>query len=172
MMILINSKKDNTQSCGLPAGFTLFELIVVLAVISAIVGVILPYATKSNVVLNIRQDALNIADTFRYGIDLAQSRNSKVKISINRIGRGYQLLLENENGQYEPIEGYFGTGRRFNKDIFVANVEGLANEADGWGLVIDPGEAFPEASFELRSKDIIVKIIINGRKVAIEETSI
>ena len=172
MMTLINSKKDNKPGFVLSAGFTLFELIIVLAVISAIVGVALPYATKSNHVLNMRQDALNIAETFKYSIDLAQSRNRKIKISINSKNRTYRLLKENDSEQYEPLEGYFGIGRRFDKDISVANIEGLTNKADEWSLVIDPAKVFPEASLELISKDIIVKIIITGRKVAIEETSI
>ncbi|MCK4887680.1 MAG: type II secretion system protein [Planctomycetes bacterium] len=172
MTTLINNKKDNKLGFALSAGFTLFELIVVLAVISAIVGVALPYATKSNHVLNMRQDALNIAETFKYGIDLAQSRNRKIKISINPKNRTYRLLKENNDKQYEPLEGYFGIGRRFNKDISVANIEGLTYLADEWCLVIDPAKVFPDASLELRSKDIIVKITITGRKVAVEETSI
>jgi len=171
-MTSINSKKNNKPTCALTAGFTLFELIIVLAVISAIIGVTLPYATRSNHFLSIKQDALNITEAFKYSIDLAQSVNRKIKISISTQDRTYQLLQENDEKQYEPLEGYFGIARGFDKDISVGNIQGLTNQTNEWYLIIDPTKVFPDASLELKSKDIIVKIIITGRKVAIEETSI
>lgn len=172
MMTSINSRKDNKGRLILAAGFTLFELIAVLAIISVAVGITLPYATRSNHILNIRQDALNIAEAFRYGIDLAQDVNHKIKISVNTRDKTYRLLQENDNKQYVPLDGYFGIVRRFNNGITVANVQGMDNQAGQWSLIIDPIKAFQDADMELRSKDIIMKIIIAGRKVAVEETSI
>lgn len=172
MTTSINSRKNNRPSPALFAGFTLFELIVVLAIISSAVGVVLPYATRSNHILSIRQDTLNITDAFRYSIDLAQNLNKKIKISIDTRNKTYCFLKENNDSQYEPLEGYFGITRGFDKDISVGNIEGLINQADECYLIIDPTKVFPNASLQLESKDLLAKIIITGRKVAIEETGI
>lgn len=171
MMTSTNSRKNKKLSSDLQPGFTLFEMIVVLAVISTAVAVAMPYATRSNYILSIRQDALNIKDTLYYSIDLAQNLNSKIKLSINTRNKTYCLLKENDS-RYEPVEGYFGITRGFNKNISVGNTEGLINQADECYLIIDPTRTLPDATLELGSKDIIIKIIITARKVDIEETGI
>jgi prepilin-type N-terminal cleavage/methylation domain-containing protein len=172
MITLTDDRKDNKGVSAGAGGFTLLELMIVLAVISAVVGVTLPYASRSNHVLSIRQDGLNIAQAFQYGIDIAESRNNKVKITLDPVERSYQLLTENQDGWYEPLEGYFGIARRFSQDVSLDNVEGLTRAGDEWQFIIDPAEIFAEADFELRAKEIIIKIVISGRGVKVEETGI
>ena len=73
--------KDLASASG--NGFTLFELIVVLAIISAMVTVIVPFASRSNDSLQIREQSRDVAQTIRYAIDLAQNSCRPVKFVIN-----------------------------------------------------------------------------------------
>ena len=65
------------------SAFSLFELVIVLAIISAMVAVVMPFAKRSNDSLKIKQHSSNVAQDLRYAIDLAQKSRRAVKFIFN-----------------------------------------------------------------------------------------
>jgi len=153
-------------------GFTLFELIVVLAIISAMATIIVPYANRTNNSLKIKQQALNIVETTKYAIDLARNTQQPVRLIINRKNKSYRLERYGEAEEFKAVEGYYGMVRYLAKNIFISDIEGFSGNADKWSLIFEADKGWPRASLCICNKDILEKILINRKQVTIQETSI
>ena len=119
------------------SAFTLFELVVVLAIISAMVAVVLPFCKRSNDGLKIKQAGSSIAQTIRYAIDLAQKRNKAVKFIYNDKYRSYRLQIEDTENSFEPVDDFTGTERFLDKNIQLFDVEGFEQTGSEFFLVFD-----------------------------------
>ena len=153
-------------------GFTLFELVVVLAIIAAMVTVIMPYANKSNDSQKLREQALNIVETIKYAIGLAADTGRSIRFTIDVKSKGYSLETEGESGIYEPTAGPVGAVRYMGKTIYITDLEGFYPTGKRWYLTFDSSKKWPKATLTISTKDLMEKIIIQGRRVQIEETSI
>jgi len=153
-------------------GFTLFELIVVLAIISAMVTVIVPFASRSNDSLRIREQSRDVAQTIRYAIDLAQNSCRPVKFVINTKNKSYYLEQTGSNEGYELIEAFLGSIRYINKKIHIFDIEGFGLNGEEFFLVFDPRKPWPKAQLSLSTKDLMETVRINAKSVQIEETGI
>jgi len=156
-------------------GFTLFELIVVLVIISAMITVIVPYAGRSNESLKIKEECLNMAEAVKYAIDLATDTKRATRIVINPKNRSY--LLETtaggaDNQDYKPVEGFQGAVRYFGLKIYIADMDGFGVEGDDRYLTFDPEKPWPNASFSLLTNDAVNTIKIRGKQVEFEVSGI
>lgn len=155
-------------------GFTLFELIVVLAIIAAMITVAIPYASRSNESLRIKQECLNVAQAIEYASDLAVNIRRPTRIVINPNNKSYWLEIAagTNNHDYKPLEDFQGSVRYFGKSIYITDTSGFSIDGNTYYLIFDPARPWPNASISLSNKDAIKTIIIRGNHVEIEESSI
>ena len=153
-------------------GFTLIELIVVLAIISAMISVVLPFAGRSNEGLKIKEQVRDIAETIKYALDLAQNSHKQVKFVINTQDKSYQLQTADDKGFFTILESSLGSIRYIEQVVVIGDIDGFTSEGQGLTLIFDYRKPWPKASFSLSTKDLKEVITINGKSVNIEETSI
>ena len=154
------------------SAFTLFELVIVLAILSAMVAVVMPFAKRSNNSLKIKQASSSIAQTIRYAIDLAQKRNKAVKFIYNKKYSSYRLEIEDTENSFEPVDDFVGTERFIDENIHLFDVEGFEQEGQEYYLIFDPKKPWPDAWFSLSTNDLTETIRIKSKYVEIEEESI
>jgi prepilin-type N-terminal cleavage/methylation domain-containing protein len=152
--------------------FTLVELIVVLAIISIIVSVVLPFAGRSNEGLKIKEQSRDIAETIKYAQDFAQKSHKQVKFIIDTKDKSYQLQVADEKGIFNVLESSLGTIRYIDQKVVIADIDGFTPEDQKLCLIFDYKKPWPKASLSISTKDLQYIIKINGRKVSIEEISI
>ncbi len=163
----MKTSKDNFCS----AGFTLFELVVVLAIISAMVVVALPFCKRSNDGLKIKQTGSSIAQTLRYGIDLAEKRKQAVKFIYNDKYKSYQLEIEDSPNSFEPVDNFTGTKTFLDKNIGLFDIEGFEQTGQEYFLVFDPKVAWPDAWISFSTDNLVITIKIKSKYVEIQEES-
>ena len=153
-------------------GFTLIELMVVLAIISAMVAVVLPFCKRSNDGLKIKQASSSIAQAIRYSIDLAEKRNKAVKFIFNEKYSSYCLQIENSENSFESLEDFAGTERFLDKNIHLFYIEGFEQTGQEYSIVFDPQRPWPDAWISFSTNDLTEIIRIKSKYVEIEEESI
>ncbi len=164
--------KTRNNSIYYLTGFTLFELVIVLAIISAMVAVVVPFSKRSNEGLKIKQTSSSIAQAIRYGIDLAHKRKKTVKFVFDEKYRSYHLQIEGSKNSFEPVGDFTGKDRFIDKNIHFFDIEGFEQKGSEYFLVIDPQRSRSSAWISFSTKDLIETIRINGKYVYIDENSI
>jgi hypothetical protein len=146
----------------------------VLVIIAAMVTVVVPYATRSNEALRTAQECLSLADAIRYLSDMAVDTKLSTRILINPESNSYLLEIASgtDNRDYEPIEAFGNAIRYFSQGIRITDVTGFSFKGSNYCLVFEPTRPWPNASISLSTKDEIKTIIIRGRCVQIEESTI
>ncbi len=152
--------------------FTFIELMVVLAIISAMVAVVLPFCKRSNDGLKIKQASSSIAQAIRYAIDLAEKRNKAVKFIFNDKYRSYRLQIENSENSFESVEDFVGMERFLDKNMRLFDIEGFEQTGQEYYLIFDPKRPWPDAWISLSTNDLTETIRIKSKYVEIEEESI
>ncbi len=157
--------------CENSNGFTFLELVVVLAIISAMVAVVLPFCKRSNDGLKIKQASSSIAQAVRYAIDLAQIENKSVKFIFNEKYRSYCLQMEGRENTFEPVEDFTGTETFIDENMHLFDIEGFEQTGSEYFLVFDPQRPWPVAWISFSTNDLIMTIRIKSKYVEIEEES-
>lgn len=154
-------------------GFTLFELIVVLAIIAAMVTVMMPYASRSNKDLKAKQASLSLGEIIKYAIDLTIDTKKPTRIVIDAQKHSYWVeIAKDKNSQnYQQIDQFGGNVQYLGQDIYVLDAEGFDVEDGKYVLVFNPEHPWPQASISLSSTDTLRTIRIHGRYVEIEDSS-
>jgi len=152
--------------------FTLFELVIVLAIISAMVAVIMPFAKRSNDSLKIKQHSGNIAQAIRYAIDLAEKNNRAVKFVFNEKSGCYYLQIADDENNFIKLENFAGPEEFLAESIYLSDIEGFELTGSEYFLVFDPQKPWPSAWISLAASDLTETIKINSKYVEIEEKSI
>ena len=160
------------NNLAIPVGFTLFELVVVLAIISAMVAVVLPFCKRSNDGLKIKQAGSSIAQTIRYAIDLAQKRKKTIKFIFNEKHRSYCLQMENSENSFGPVDDFTGTETLFDKNIGLYDIEGFEQTGHEYFLVFDPNKTWTDAFISFSTDDLVVTIKIKSKYVEVQEENI
>ena len=154
--------------------FTLFELVIVLAIIAAMVTVAVPYATRSNKALKIEHQCMSLAESFGYAVDLAIETKRPTRLFIDPATNEYSLEIASESGveQYESVLISGGTRRCLSRDIRIMDMTGFSADAGSHYLLFEPSRPWPRASISLSSGDVNKTIIIAGKRVEIEDSTI
>jgi len=163
---------ENKGKWSASLAFTLFELMIVLAIISAMIVVVVPFGKRSNDGLKIKQHSSNIAQSLRYAIDLAEKNNRAVKFVFNEKSRCYYLQIADNENNFRELENFAGSERFLDKNIYLFDIEGFEQTGQDFFLVFDPRKPWPNAWICISSKDLTETIRINTRHVEIEENSI
>ena len=153
-------------------GFTLFELVVVMAIISAMIAVALPLCRRSNEGLKITQDSSNIAQALRYAIDLAERKNIAVRFVFNDRYRSFHLEIEESGSLFAPLDDFAGKETFIDKSIHLFDIEGFQQDGPEYVLTLEPQNQWPSAWISLATTDLTKTIRVRGKYVAVEEESI
>ena len=162
---------DSPTRCG---GFTLLELIVVLVIISTMITVILPYATRSNQGLKMEQECLNIAEAVKYAMNLAVDSGRPTRLVLDLKNQSYSVEIASEINSldFQPAQDIYGTARYLGPDINIMDVDGFDVGGGGYTLRFDSAGLGPHASVSLVAGNQITTIRIDGRRVEIEDSTI
>jgi prepilin-type N-terminal cleavage/methylation domain-containing protein len=150
-------------------GFTLIELIIVLAIIAAMITICVPYANRSNNYLKLREQTYNIAETIKYGMNLAIDSERSVRFTLDTRKKSYWLETSDENGFFRAIEGFGGTINYMEETIFISDMEGFYPSGHEWYLIFDINREWPYAYLNLSTKELLETIRIKARDVEIKE---
>jgi prepilin-type N-terminal cleavage/methylation domain-containing protein len=153
-------------------GFTLIEIVIVLAIISAMIVVVLPLCKRSNNGLQIKQDSSDIAQAIRYAADLAEKGKKAVKFIFNEKFKSFHLEVEDSENSFKPVEDFTGTERYIDKNVQLNDIDGFEQNGQEYFLIFDPLRPLPDAGISFSSSDLIVTIKIHSKNVEIEEQSI
>ena len=169
-MMTLEMKDKGTES----RGFTLSELVVVLALISAMLVIVIPYATRSNECLKAKEECLNMAEAIKYAIDLSVATKRPTRIVIDPKNRSYLLAKASGVDDYDfaPTEDYPGGIRYFGETTHITDMNGFDIEPDGCCLTFDPRRPWPDASLSLSCGERVNIIRIRGKQVEIDESTI
>lgn len=154
-------------------GFTLFELIVVVAIIAVMVTVAVPYATRSNKGLKLEQQCLSLAQAVKYVAESAEHTRRPARIVVDEKNNCFQLeaaTREDESG-FRLIEDFGGGIRYLDQEVEITDVNGFRSGGNGLCLLFEPSKPWPSGSITLASENTAKTIKIRGKKVEISEDS-
>ena len=147
-------------------GFSLTELLVVLAVMAALVGGAVPYAAKSRDSQELRQQTLNIATALRYLRDQAINTNRPTRFVLNQKERSYRLEVRSDDGQrFVPAAGFWGQLIRLGGELSVTEMVGFEMDGSDEYLVFDPWRPWPAGEFTLAGPKQESTIKIEGLQI-------
>lgn len=154
--------------------FTLFELMVVLVIIAAMVTVVLPYATRSNEAMNLTQESLNLADSLRYMIETASDSQRPTRITIDSRNNCYVMEIASgiSNRDFKPVEGIGNAMHYFGSELRILNITGFTTDGSDYHLTFEPARPWPNASISFSSGELIKTVTIRGKRVEIEDSTI
>jgi len=166
---MMKSETDNRIDRSAP-GFTLVELIIVMVIISAMVTVVLPYAAASNENLQLRNGSLNIAEALAYALDLAAQADKPTRMVISPEDKSYRLQIATDRSRadFAAMPGVAGSEHYIGQAVEITDVEGFDMVADGYELVFDPAETWPNARLSLSTVDATKNIKVTGKRIEIE----
>ena len=104
-----------TSSIG-KRGFTLVELIVVVAIVSVLAGMIAPRMYNLSGSARLRQSSRRFLATARYARDFAATRRCKCRLTIDTKEQGYTLTrqkdAEHDPNEFVPLEASLAKPQR------------------------------------------------------------
>jgi prepilin-type N-terminal cleavage/methylation domain-containing protein len=155
-------------------GFTLFELIVVLVIISAMMTVTIPYARRSNESLKAREECLNMTESIKYAINTAINKGKTTRLMIDMKNNSYTLQIETKSDgeSFEPIQGFHGAVCYLSRTVRIVDMQGFETVGNNNYLEFNPRKKFSNASLSLSDNDLIRTIRICGKHVEIEEPTL
>ncbi len=155
-------------------GFTLIELIAVIMIMSVMVAVAVPYATRSNKNQELKEECLNIVTLIKYAINLAIDNNKPTRIGIDIKNNSYLLEQAIDRGgqNYAPVDDFYGQEYHFNKSVRINEMEGFDTDGNICYLIFDPGKPWPIARFSISIDALKRMIQIKGKQIELENSAI
>ncbi len=149
-------------------GFTLAELLVVMAILAAGVVVIAPYATRRNHNQAMSDAVSDLVNSLRYAHSYA-----------TRVGKPTRLILECQDHairleessdmhgrSFSPLEGVPGSKRGFDEQLYFTDIDGFEMlSEDAYALKFDPQQPWPHATLTIMSDEKAKKIVIQGKNI-------
>jgi prepilin-type N-terminal cleavage/methylation domain-containing protein len=95
---------------GVPGGFTLVEIMVVIVVLTILTATIVPEFSGTIEDARLRASGLNLAAAIRFAASEAVTRSRVLRLHVNPATGDYWLEAENERREFRPIQ-HDGRGR-------------------------------------------------------------
>ena len=147
-------------------GFSLAELLVVLAIMAALVCGAVPYAAKSRDSQKLRQQSFDIAAALSYLRDQAINTNRPTRFVLNLKERSYRLEVHSDDGQrFVPAAGFWGRLIRLGEDFSVTEMVGFEKDGSDEYLVFDPWRSWPAGEFTLAGPKQEITIKVEGIQI-------
>jgi prepilin-type N-terminal cleavage/methylation domain-containing protein len=152
-------------------GFTLVEMLLVLIILSTMVAVTLPYASRSHDALRLEQEARNLAEAIRYATQLAEGANRSVRILWDTAQDCYSLQMATPDAaDYLPIDDPIGALRHLDSKVRLVNLQGFESAGQNLQyLTLDPQKPWPEASLDLAAGTLVRRVQVTGRLVEVKD---
>ena len=165
LRIMMSQRKTSAINKRSDTGFTLFELIVVLGIISTMLLIVLPFCKRSNTNLELKQTGNNIAQILRYAIDLAERRNKRVKFVYLRALNSYRLDVFTDEGHFEPTNNFTGRDKYISNNVELYDMEGFDQDKDAYFIEFNPKKKFLKRKISFCSNDLIFEIKIDAKYI-------
>lgn len=154
--------------------FTLVELVIVLCIISAMVTVTIPYASRSREGRKLEQACRDVAETIKYAISRAVDTKQRTRLAIDLTTGSYtvEAATKFDGVDFEPLEDSRLGTRCLGSGVRIIAHEGFSMVGrDRYGIVFDPGQPWPQGSLSLAVRNVPMTVRIVGRVVDIEGRS-
>jgi type II secretory pathway pseudopilin PulG len=154
--------------------FTLIELVIVLVIISAMVTVTVPYATRSSEGVMLEQASRDLVEAVKYTMYFATDTKRRARLVIDFASGSYviEVAPEMNDRDFERPEDDRAGPRCLAAGIRIVDFEGLTmSNKNRYCLVFDPGQPWPHARLSLTARHTQKTIRIAGRAVDIEDGS-
>ena len=151
--------------------FTLIELVLVMLIVSAMVTVAVPYATRSNEALALDQACRDVAEGIKYAMSHSMDTRRPTRFTIDLKDHSYVIETAGDidDRAFQPLDDPRGAARYLGAKIHVLDVEGFdVTGKDRYGLVFDPERPWPRATLSLTIKDALKTITVAGKVVHID----
>ncbi len=152
--------------------FTLVELLIVLVILSAMVTVTVPYATRSRTGRQLEEACRDVAETVKYAMNHAADTGQPARLVLDVAAGSYQIEVSarDDREHFDPLEDNRAGMRWLGSGVGVAGHEGFRLiSRSQYGLVFDPASAWPQASLSLMVQDRTRIVRVRGRLVDIED---
>lgn len=138
-----------------------------MTIISAMMTVVIPYASNSRRAAQLKVTAIDLAQTIDYAINHAIHNRIPTRILIDTKTPAFSLEAATSTDSL-----IFDTATLINpattvlpKNLRFADFDGLTLANSNWQIVFNPAETWPEASITLASDYAEININIRGKYV-------
>ena len=147
--------------------FTFAELLVLLAILSVMATIALPYASHSNRQLQWQQEIANLKTSLALLIEQAKTTQRPTRLTIDPVEQSYQLQQTSNRADedFEPLPGALGQKRLLEKHSSFDQLEGFQNDGQNKILLFDPSRPWPRAELTILTEQSIHHLLINGQTI-------
>ena len=168
-----------TSSIG-KRGFTLVELIVVVAVVSVLAGMIAPRIYGRRGSARLRESSRRFLATARYARDFAATRRSKCRLTIDTKEQGYTLTrqkdAEHNPNEFVPLEASLARPQRLPDGLRFGSLRiepgpGMTEHGTGHYIDFDPTGRADAAVIEITDGPGVYSVLVmscTGRAKLVE----
>ncbi len=144
-------------------GFSLAELIVVIAISAVVLGAVMPFAVNSSDSQGFDNQCLNIKDTIDYARQLAISSGRAYRFVISEEQRYYYIEQADLAGEFEALDGMFGRRIEIADCVLQIELDGFVNLGSYSYLEFRLSDFDVDAKIGLYGKGKLVMISITDR---------
>ncbi len=144
----------------------------VLVILSAMVTVTIPYAARSRTGRQLDEASRDVAETVKYAMNHVTDTRQPARLVLDVTAGSYQIEVASRGGgeSFRPLEDNRAGTRYLGTGVSVAGHEGFSIVERGrYGLIFDPGGAWPQASLSLATNDQTRTVRVQGRLVDVED---
>ena len=157
-------RKDRIKAKGID-GFTFVELMVVLAILSIMVTVVLPYANRTGRHAQLQQESANLETALILLIEQAKRSQRPTRLVVDTIEQSYQLQQASNrpDEDFEPLPGNLGQVRFISRSCSFDELDGFQSDGKKTVLLFDPSRPWPHGSLTLIDELETVRLEFRGQ---------
>jgi len=135
------------------SGFTLVELLVVLAIIAIVAGIVSPYAGGSLQGRQLRDTALTLAEHVKYAQALAVSQGRPARVYVDLQQQSYRVEIAKDfvGLEFVPVPGPAGVPQTLPNGVRFGELEMTTRQGRADALVFAPTDQWTVGQMQLVS---------------------